>query len=206
MSAPTASLPDERRVPAGAIIFQQGDSGAEMFVIGTGRVRLTIASSDGLEHEIGVFGQGDFFGELSLLGGAMRSATATAIEESTLLVVTRDVFAMMVQDDLEIVFRMMAAQSQRLSATNIPIQQLTQRLGRVRVAAHCLRRAVGGQLPVTFEAAALATELGLPVAAVSATFEDVRKHDAGVFDDGRWTLRDAADLQRLAAAIADIAD
>src|SRR2546422_11590004 len=103
MATPTR---DELHVPKGTTIFHQGDPGHEMFVIAEGRVRLTLGNG-GLEKELTVLGPGEFFGELSLLSDAPRSATATAVEDSTLLVIGRDVYAMMMQDDLDIVLRMM---------------------------------------------------------------------------------------------------
>jgi CRP-like cAMP-binding protein len=148
----------EKHVSKGTVLFRQGDPGHEMFVVGRGRVRLTITEEGGLEKEVNVAVEGDFFGELSLLAEAPRSATATAVEDSTLLVVGRDVFGMMVQDDLEIVFRMMRAQGHRLSRTNVPLQQMMLQLGRVRVASHALRRALGQPLPVAIDVAALAAE------------------------------------------------
>src|SRR5437899_460779 len=94
---------DEYRVPKGAVIFRQGDPGHEMFVVSAGRVRVTIGS-EGHEREVGTFGPGEFFGELSLLSDAPRTATAEAIEDTTLLAIDRAAFSMMVQDDLDIVF------------------------------------------------------------------------------------------------------
>src|SRR5438876_11067174 len=110
----TPATRDELHVPKGTVIFRQGDAGHEMFVLAKGHVRLTLGS-EGLEKDLTVLGPGDFFGELSLLSDAPRSATATAVEDSSLLVIGRDVYAMMMQDDLDIVFRMMNTQGRRLS-------------------------------------------------------------------------------------------
>jgi len=195
------ALPDERHVPAGTVIFRQGDVGNEMFVIGDGSVRLTIGTPDGHEAEIGVFGKGEFFGELSLLSAAPRSASATTVEDSVLLVVTRDVFGMMVQDDLDIVARMMSAQGRRLSRANEPIQQLTQQLGRIRVAAHCLRKLMASEPPQSFEVEALARELDLPSQAVASSISLLSQQGIGAMADGRWSIKSRDDLQRLADAI-----
>ena len=195
------ALPDERHVPAGTVIFRQGDVGNEMFVIGEGSVRLTIGTPDGHEAEIGVFGKGEFFGELSLLSAAPRSASAITVEDSVLLVVTRDVFGMMVQDDLDIVARMMSAQGRRLSRANEPIQQLTQQLGRIRVAAHCLRKTMSGEPPQTFEVEALARELNLPAQAVASSISYLEQQGIGAIHDGRWSIKSRDDLQRLADSI-----
>jgi len=143
---------EELRFAKGAVIFRQGDTGHEMFVVGEGRIRLTIGKG-GHETEVNTLGPGEFFGELSLLSGEPRSATATAIEDSTLLAIGRDVYAMMVQDDLDIVFRMFNIQGQRLSRTNVPLEELAAQMGHVRVAAHCLQRLwqAGTRLPLTVD-------------------------------------------------------
>src|SRR5437870_6480674 len=171
---------DELRAPKGTVIFRQGDPGHEMFVISEGQVRLTIGTG-GVEKEVGLFGRGMFFGELSLLSEEPRSATATAAEDSTLLVIGRDVFKMMLQDDLDIVSRMMNIQGQRLGRTNQPIQDLTQRMVRVRVAAHCLQR-LGGtnpQVPFGVDMPQPVSELGVNCEGVGATVTDLVAGGAG---------------------------
>lgn len=195
------ALPDERAIPKDAVIFRQGDTGNEMFVIGEGSVRLLITTEDGHESEIGIFGKGEFFGELSLMSAAPRSATAIAAEDSVLLVVTRDVFSMMVQDDLEIVARMMGAQGRRLSRANEPITQLTQQLGRVRVAAHAQRSLLtSASQTASFETASLARDLDVPQQAIASTIALLAQEGIGTLTNGNWALT-AADISRLADAI-----
>ena len=158
---PTETQREELQFPKGAVIFRQGDSGAEMFVVASGRIRLTIGKG-GHETEVNTLGPGEFFGELSaLLSGEPRSATATAMEDSALLAIGRDVYAMMVQDDLDIVFRMFNIQGQRLSRTNVPLEELAARLGRVRIVGHCLRRLwqTGSGLPIVIDIDALSQRL-----------------------------------------------
>jgi CRP/FNR family transcriptional regulator, cyclic AMP receptor protein len=198
---------DEFRVPKGAVIFRQGDPGHEMFVVSEGRIRLTIGQ-EGHEKEVALLGPGEFFGELSLLGGAIRTATAQAVEDSTLLAIGRDAFSMLVQDDLEIVFRMMNIQGQRLSQTNQPIEQLMQRLGRVRVVAHCLKRFLkgNGQVPLMIDTSELATELDVGKEVVRTVLAELAQRGAGMMQDQRWSLtaRDQADkLVDLLCAFSD---
>ena len=193
---------DELRVPKGTVIFRQGDPGHEMFVISEGQVRLTIGTG-GIEKEVGLFGPGEFFGELSLLSEEPRSATATAAEDSTLLVIGRDVFKMMVQDDLDIVFRMMNIQGRRLGRTNQPVQDLTQRMVRVRVAAHCLQH-LGGtnpQLPFTVEMQQLASELAVNPAAVTATVTDLVQRGIGSIEAHHWNIQKREHVDQLIAAL-----
>jgi CRP/FNR family transcriptional regulator, cyclic AMP receptor protein len=197
----TPAQRDELSVLKGNFIFRQGDPGHEMFVISAGRVRLTIGSA-GHEKEVAVLGPGAFFGELSLLSDEPRTATAEAMEDSTLLAIGRDVFAMMVQDDLDIVFRMMNIQGQRLSQTNQPIQDLVQRLGRVRIAACALKRFMtAGAFPAAVSVAELAAEIGLSAPIVDATVADLVQRGAGSATNGRWTLQSREQLDTLVGAV-----
>jgi CRP-like cAMP-binding protein len=116
-------LGDAKHVVRGTIIFRQGDPGDDMFVLERGKVSLTLAS-EGAQTEVALLEPGDFFGELSLLSGAPRTATAEAVEDSTLLAIRRDVFALMMQDDLDIVFRMMNVLGTRLGHTNRQLETL----------------------------------------------------------------------------------
>jgi CRP/FNR family cyclic AMP-dependent transcriptional regulator len=195
----TPATRDELHIPKGTVIFRQGDPGHEMFVISEGRVRLTIGA-EGLDKEVAVLGAGEFFGELSLLSDAPRSASAVAVEDSTLLVIGRDVYAMMMQDDLDIVFRMMNTQGRRLSDTNRPIEALVQRLGRVRVMAHCLRRLLhaGNQWPAIVDVSALAKELNLAPHMVDAVIADLVKRGVGSLEDHRWSIPGREQLEKLA--------
>jgi CRP-like cAMP-binding protein len=60
------------------IIFEENSAGAEMFVVYSGRVRLT-THAPGHEVVLAEVGPGDFFGEMSLVDSSPRTATATAI-------------------------------------------------------------------------------------------------------------------------------
>jgi CRP-like cAMP-binding protein len=203
----TPVLRDEVKVSKGAVIFRQGDPGNEMFVVAQGRVRLTIGAN-GLESEVAVLGPGEFFGELSLLRDMPRTATAEAMDDVTLLAIGRDVFAMMVQDDLDIVFRMMNTQGQRLSRTNEPVQELSQRLGCIRIAAHSLRRVLGRTtpLPATLDVAALASELRLSPAIVGAEVAELVRCGAGTLEAGAWCIHDAVHLDKLLEAVCRYAE
>jgi len=202
MATAAAAQHQELRFPKGAIIFRQGDPGNEMFVISAGRVQLTIGTG-GHEKEVAVLGPGEFFGELSLTNEAPRSASARALDDAALLVIGRDVFAMMVQDDLDIVFRMMKRQGERLSDTNQPIQDFVQRMGRIRVAAHCLRRVAGSsrELPLTLDTTQLATQVGLSAEATNATVADLVQAGVGSLQDHRWSIQTPEQVDTLIDAL-----
>jgi CRP/FNR family cyclic AMP-dependent transcriptional regulator len=66
-------------------IFAQGDAADAVFYIQTGKVKLTVVSKTGKEAMIGILGDGDFFGEGSLAGQAVRMDSATAMTDCSVL-------------------------------------------------------------------------------------------------------------------------
>jgi CRP-like cAMP-binding protein len=77
--------------PAGASVVRQGDEGDSLFVVVEGRVEVSVhAAGGGPEQRLATLGPGDYFGEMSLLTGAPRSATIRTVEETRLLVLRKD--------------------------------------------------------------------------------------------------------------------
>ena len=62
-------------------IFSQGDVADSVFFIRKGKVKITVLSEHGKEAVVGIFGEGQFFGEGCLMGAQLRGATSTAMEE-----------------------------------------------------------------------------------------------------------------------------
>jgi CRP-like cAMP-binding protein len=81
-----------RRFRRGEVIFHQDDPGDSLHVVASGAVKILLPSTEGEEAIIATLHPGDFFGELSLLDGAPRSATATAVEPSETLALPREAF------------------------------------------------------------------------------------------------------------------
>jgi CRP-like cAMP-binding protein len=72
-------------VPKNQTIFAQGDAADAIFHIQTGKVRLTVVSKNGKEATLCISSEGQFFGEGSLAGQALRMGSATAMTECELL-------------------------------------------------------------------------------------------------------------------------
>ncbi|MEM6822765.1 MAG: cyclic nucleotide-binding domain-containing protein [Verrucomicrobiota bacterium] len=77
----------DRRYDTGEVIFDQGEEGLGMYVVVSGKVRIftKAESPDGSEKELALLGTGQFFGELALLDGEKRTASAIAVEPSRLV-------------------------------------------------------------------------------------------------------------------------
>jgi CRP/FNR family transcriptional regulator, cyclic AMP receptor protein len=72
-------------VPKKQTIFTQGDEADAVFYIQKGKVRLTVVSKSGKEATIGILSEGNFFGEGSLAGQALRMGSAAAMTDCQLL-------------------------------------------------------------------------------------------------------------------------
>src|SRR3990172_13351954 len=84
-----AASVSRRHLRRGGIIFQRGDPGHSLFIVERGAVRIYVPSPQGMDLTLAVLGPGDFFGDLSLLDGRSRSASAIASEQASLLVLDR---------------------------------------------------------------------------------------------------------------------
>ncbi len=79
----------ERRYRRGALIIQEGDRGDTLFIVRSGRLRAFVADAGGKELTLGLYGPGEYVGEMSLDGGP-RSASVEAAEPTVCAVIARD--------------------------------------------------------------------------------------------------------------------
>ena len=97
------------------IIFEEGSTGSEMYLIHSGRVLLSVRQNETQQTPLVVLNPGDFFGEMALVDDSPRSATASAIEEDTeLIVMDRAKFMFMVRQQPEFALSLMHTLCQRL--------------------------------------------------------------------------------------------
>jgi CRP-like cAMP-binding protein len=77
--------------PSGSAVVTEGDAGDSLFVVAEGRVEVSVhAPGGGPERRLATLGPGDYFGEMSLLTGAPRSATIRAAGEVGLVILRKD--------------------------------------------------------------------------------------------------------------------
>jgi CRP/FNR family cyclic AMP-dependent transcriptional regulator len=84
-----AGLATQRGYRKGEIVFSHGDAGDALFGVVAGRIRISAGTSEGREIFLNIMGPGDTFGEIALLDGGPRTATATAIEAAELVSLKR---------------------------------------------------------------------------------------------------------------------
>jgi CRP-like cAMP-binding protein len=87
-----------RRYRRGEVIFHEGDPGDALYIVLTGRVKISSLSDTGVEAILATLRPEEFFGALALLDGAPRSVSATAVESAELLVLPRDRFHQLIDE------------------------------------------------------------------------------------------------------------
>ena len=98
----------------GSIIFNKDDPGQTCFLIVEGLIRIYVTSEDGQEVVLVILKSGEVFGELSLLDGAPRSASAVAMEPTEVLALNRDDFMDFVKEQPHTALAMLEVLSGRL--------------------------------------------------------------------------------------------
>ena len=196
----------ERRGPRGTLIFSKGEDGSSLMAVLAGRIRISAVSADGKEVTLNVIGPGEIFGEIALLDGKPRSADATAVEDTVLIVVERKQFLPFLLKNETLVERLLVVLCDRLRRTSSVLEEialfdLPSRLARllVKLSHDYGRPAVGGgtRIDLKLSQRDLAT-------LVASSRETVNKQlrgwrEAGVVDQaaGYLVVRDAAALERM---------
>ncbi len=81
-----------RRVETGEVIFEEGDAGDSLYLVGDGSVKISKTGRGGAQETLGYIDTGNFFGEMALLDGQPRSAKATAAKPTLLASVDEPTF------------------------------------------------------------------------------------------------------------------
>jgi len=102
-------------VAPGTVIFRQGDPGDKFYLIRTGSVRV-FREDGGLETELSVLRAGDDFGEMALFMDEARSASVEALEETRLMVLSKEQFQRILKDFPQVTFAFVRQVSERLLA------------------------------------------------------------------------------------------
>ena len=112
------SLLSDKIVPRNTRLFRQGDTGDGMYLIESGRVRISIRDDDKQELTLAELAQGDFFGEMSIIDGRQRSADAQVIEDARLAILSRNAFLSFVRTNPDVALEMLSALTDRLRRTD----------------------------------------------------------------------------------------
>ncbi len=184
-----------REFPRGTVLFREGDPGGEMYVVQRGKVAIS-ARVGAVEKLLTTLGQGEFFGEMSILNAAPRSATATCVEDCQLLVVDARTFEAMVRASSEIAVRMIQKLAARLADADRQIENLLLRDARARVVHYVSGEATRhGNAPFALQPDEVASRLDVDPRQVADVLRTLERSGLIAGTEGAWTVPDADRLR-----------
>jgi CRP-like cAMP-binding protein len=196
-----------RRFKRNGVIFHQGDPGDSLFIVETGRVKVVVMSSEGDEDAIiATLGPGMFFGELALLDGAARSASAMAVEPTEILILDRASFDRLIDNQPRFRRAVLAAVATELRRLTAHVEELQFLDLRGRLAMRIVRMAEEAEpgarrdvrLPWPFNQSELAGMIG-------GARQSINRLLQGLIADGLISFEDDVLLIPDLDALADIA-
>ncbi len=191
-----------RRYARGEVIFHRGDPGDALHIVLTGRVKISSPSDTGVEAILTTLRPGEWFGALALLDGAPRSASATAVGATETLILPRDRFRQLVDDEPSIRDHVLTALAEEMRRLTRHVEELHFLDIAGRIAARLVRLAEEQGIDRDDGEVRLDGPItqGEIAAMVGSTRQSVNKLLGQLVDDGLIRIeRDAIVIQDLAA-------
>jgi len=195
----------QRRYRQGDTIFRRDDPGVALYIILSGKIKIHNDTADGGEIIITLLSAGDFFGELACIDGDERSADATTLELTELLMLTREDMHDIIQRHPRLGLNLLVTVAGRLRRTTEALQALSTLDVNGRVAQQLLTLAEqhgtetdeGTRIDVRLTQSDLAALVGASRESVNKVLGYYRRRKwVAVGDDHRLTVLDADQLQR----------
>ncbi len=119
-----AKVAERKRVERGASIVRAGDSTDSLYILLTGRAKVTNTDEEGKEIILAWLESGEFFGEMGLIDGSPRSASVVAVEPCELLSLSKAEFQRCMRDNFQVAQRLMQILVRRLREADRKIESL----------------------------------------------------------------------------------
>ncbi|MBM7530549.1 Crp/Fnr family transcriptional regulator [Brevibacterium luteolum] len=113
-----------RSLRRGTVLFREGDSGNELYIVSTGKLKVGRESPDGRENLLSVVGPGEMIGELTLFDPGTRSTTVTAVSQTELLSLEHNDLMTWLEERPQAAMNLLRALAQRLRRTNDTVGDL----------------------------------------------------------------------------------
>lgn len=146
-----AALATRRSYKADAVVFMRGDAGDALYGVATGRVSISTSTPGGKEISLNVMQPGDAFGEIALLDARTRTATATTLVPTELIILQRQQFLALLRKESAIAVHLIELLCRRLRWTSEQMEDSSLLNAPARIAKRLvtLTDAQGKQLQVT---------------------------------------------------------
>jgi len=108
----------------GAVLMSEGETGESLYLIHSGQVKIFVSEEDGNEMTLFIEGPGSYIGEISLLDGAPRTASAITLEKTEVISISKNAFIEVITENPDIAFNIISALTQKLRRATESIRSL----------------------------------------------------------------------------------
>jgi CRP/FNR family transcriptional regulator/CRP/FNR family cyclic AMP-dependent transcriptional regulator len=197
----------QRQFRQGEAIFQQGDPGQMLYLIESGQVRIYLQDEEGQETSVIVYGPGEIFGELAVIDEMPRSASALAMEDTVVHILSRDRFRAHMRNSPQPALNFLKALSMRVRYSTQQVESLTLHDVPNRLARKLLELAQqhgsvvpeGVRINLTLNQSDLAGLVGTTRESINKTLGAFRRQGLIPMEQGRLTIIDPDALRELGA-------
>jgi CRP-like cAMP-binding protein len=197
-----AALAVQRGYRRGEIVFSAGDAGDALFGVVSGRIRISTGNADGREIFLNIMEPGDTFGEIALLDGGTRTATATAMDAAELVSLRREPLFGLLEKEPKATLELLRLCGERLRWTSGLLEDAALLDAPARLAKRLLSLSElhgedgdsGRSVRISQEE--LANFLGVSRQAVNEQLQAWKANGWIALGRGTVTVRDAAGLKR----------
>jgi len=192
-----------RHVQAGEILFFEGDACAGLWVVESGRVKIFKTAPNGREQVLTIDGPGSSVAELPVFDGGKYPASAAAVEDTTLLFISKEDFRALCLNHPEVALKVLRVVGRRLRSLVGIIEELSFKTVRHRLVSMLLLLAKDGQrtpggievtLPATHQE--LAARIGTVRELVSRGLGRLQAQNLIQVDGRKIVIRDAKALEK----------
>lgn len=176
-----------RQFEKNEMIFQHGDPGGCLYLIGGGRVRIFLPGPEGREVTLRIYERGDIFGELAVLDDGARTASAQAMDNVYAYVLYREEFMQLLSGNFKLVQHVIRMLSERLRYTTTYTERLAFMSMPARIAAALLQLSSG--INATEQAG---MQAGMQAGVISITQQDLANFVGTTREWVNRTLKDFA--------------
>ncbi|HUL82448.1 MAG TPA: Crp/Fnr family transcriptional regulator [Gammaproteobacteria bacterium] len=204
-----ASIATRRHYSKGAVIFAQGQPGDALFAVITGQVRISATGVGGQEVFLNIMEPGDAFGEVAVMDGLPRTAGASALDDTSLIVIRRADFLQLLEREPKLAIHLLKLLCERLRWTSALVEETAFLAGPARLAKRLLilaslhgRSTSVGELELRISQADLARFLNISRQIVNQNLREWQRSGWVDLGNSRIVIRRPEALRRVAETTA----
>ncbi len=192
-----------RKVARQEMIFMEGDTAEALFIVGKGKVKIFKISPEGKEQILMIASPGDSFAEAALFGGNKYPASAQALEESDIAMISREQFVKVLGEDPDLAVNLIARLSALLRKLAALVEELSLADVTTRLAHHLLSRTGSADSPnlkitLTEKKTVLASMIGTIPETLSRSLAKLQREKVIEVDGPQVLVLDIKRLRELA--------